>query len=237
MSINSPLGRRSLAMQGQQPQQSQRVLSVPDESESEYEDFVPVNPKAQGMVPSQLSTQRQAQQRQQPQQQVGYNQNLHQPADFDDFKDMRQQHVEKSKKVSLDGRDRINYLIGIGRKTIDVPVGDVVFTLRTLKTREMRDALVAANDFETKTFEHYYNLRNYTMAFALTAVDNMSLDLVLGIKDLNPNNVIDYLLDEMDDVVLDYLYEKFLKLHNDQKNLFIIKTENELKEVTEDIKK
>lgn len=228
MSINSPLGRRNLAS-GQQPQPQQRVLSVPDESMmADDEEFIPRNPYAQGAVPTHL------------QPQMPTPQHLHpsmpqMQSNLDGVKDMRRERIASQQRVSHDARDRMNYLANIGRKTVDVTADNSVFTLQTLKSKEMRAALSAAAKFGSNTPEHYFTLRNFTMAYALHSVDNMTLDLILG--DDSPEVVVAYMLEEMDDVVLDYLYANFLELHADQKNRFSLKTEKDMKEVAEDVKK
>lgn len=228
MSINSPLGRRNLAaQQSQQPQQ--RVLSVPDESmEYEEEDFTPRNPYAQGPVPTHLQPNMPAKPHLQQQQ-------LRQPqTHLDEVKDMRRQVIASSTRVSSDARDRLNYLAGIGRQTEDVPVDSTTYSLRTLKGKEGRLALKAASKFPDGTPENYYTLRNYSLAQAIYAIDGMDLEMIIG--DATIEAVIEHLLDEMDDVVVDFIYSKFLALHNRQKSRFSLAPET-LKEVAEDVKK
>lgn len=222
MSINSPLGRRALAS-GQAPAQ-QRVLTVQDESE----EFVPRNPYAQGTVPTQL------------QPQMPPNPNLHPqygppPTEYQGVQDMRRAAVAASKQVGSDERDRINYLAGIGRNTIDVDVEGAVFTLRTLKGKEMHQALRAVSQFPEESPDRVYGLRNQLMSRAIYKIDGLTLDLVLG--DASPNVVQAYLVEEMDNAVVEYLYSEFLKMHTEQKERFTIKNEADLKEVADNVKK
>ena len=159
--------------------------------------------------------------------------------DLQKIKQTREQIASSQKILSPDARERLNYLANLGRKTEEVEVEGITFTLRTLKAKENAEAIHFGSSLGepsiNQTIDSYHSMRNYTMSKAIQAIDGISLENVVGSRDTEV--IIKHLLEEMDEAVIDYLYGKFLTMTKNHKEKFSIKSQEEVKEVIEDIKK
>lgn len=140
-------------------------------------------------------------------------------------------------------KTRIEMLVGIGRATREVPIetedGKVIFSIRTLKGREMRflaDSLQKLTD--TKQASDIYDMRSLTLAHSVFAVDGMDIDVVLGVRgQSNAEQVRKQFLDEFDEAILAHLHGKYQEMTQENRNKFAVKTTEDAKEVAESMKK
>jgi len=119
---------------------------------------------------------------------------------------IRKEKFEAKNKASPMAVSRLEILTGIGRLSRDVKIDNVVFTLRSLKGREMREVMVATANSNISVFEQAFELRAQQLARAITKIDGHPIDLVLGDGDLA--NKIAF-IQEMDEQVLSKLHSEY----------------------------
>lgn len=156
-----------------------------------------------------------------------------------------QQMREQERNEVKDTRSHIEVLLGIGRKTVDVPVesemGSTTFTLKTLKSRERKQVAAAMDDFISRsTHENLHKVRDITLCFAIAGIEGRSFDSILGTTNMQEKDAfaIKYsFVSELEDNISSYLYGKFEQLDADSRSKYSLKTEKDVKEVAEAISK
>lgn len=163
------------------------------------------------------------------QQAVGYDLS---PAEREELQRYRREG-SKEAKIGDHAKQRIELLAGIGRLTRHVELDGVQFSLRSLKAREARETTMSifacANDVDAS-----FEIRRQTLARALYEIDGQPLEAALGGVDFSLKLK---LIDDMEDVTIIRLYNEFNELRNEIQNKYGLKSEQEVKEVLEDIKK
>ena len=124
-------------------------------------------------------------------------------------------------------------LLGMTQSTRDCVIENNNYSLKSLKSKEMRAALMAASEFDG-TIQAPYEIRRQFLARSLTHVAGIEIDHFLGSKTLESKLLF---LDELDESLLNRLYEEYLILNKDSREKFAINTAQDAKEVVEDIKK
>lgn len=158
---------------------------------------------------------------------------------------LRQQKLDEANRVGQVGRQRVEHLLGIGRIYTDIPVEyegvKTVFTLRTLKGKEMRHlAHVTQEAAKAQSTDIIYQSRGIALGYALHAIDGVDADVVLNVRGMDPNAIIEArrtFLEEMDENILTYIYEKYNVVVKEASAKYSITTPEAAKEVSEDIKK
>ena len=153
-----------------------------------------------------------------------------------ELEQIRQQRKAKfagTDKVSEMSRRRIELLTGIGRLTSDVDIDGTIFSIRTLKTKEAKDATMAALSVLTSA-EASFEIKRQFLARSIFQIDGNDVDDVLGVSDLESKLSV---IDELGELVVDKLYREFEVLRNELKNKYGLNTEAQVKEVSEDLKK
>lgn len=136
-------------------------------------------------------------------------------------------------KVSDSARKRIEMLLGMSQTTREVNIENNIFVLRTLKAKEMREAMMAAFDFDG-TVQAPYEMRKQLLGRALTHIAGIEIEQFIGTSTLDGKMAF---IDELDDNLLNRLYDEYVKLSNTAKEKYSIKNPEDMKEVVEDIKK
>lgn len=206
--IKSPIGSRTFSATSGQGQ-GLRTYEVPDESEGYEEEGTP----QATTLPPQYS----------------------QPSQSEIEARMRAARQAKATgqtPISPQAKERIEFLAGIGRVTKDVPVADTVFTIRTLKAKENRAAVFAAS--QVSRVETLFEGRRQQLARAITKIDGVEIDIVLGTSDIEAR--LDF-IEELDENVSNYLYEEYAALNDEAIKKYGLKTEAEVKATVEDVKK
>lgn len=189
--INSPLGSKTFKVQATSP-----VFTVPDESE--------FNPQKlnYGQEQSFMEPQRTVPEvNTQQARQITVE-------EFNAYQAQKQAFLNSQKKISSDAKERINILLGLGRKYVDVKIGERTFTLRTLKDSEQELA------FTKSVGVGLYELRINTLSMALDKIDGLDVKQVLGIKSQEEIAII---LHEFTEIVINHLYNKYADLLNSVK--------------------
>src|ERR1700733_7712473 len=102
-------------------------------------------------------------------------------------------------KITDHAKRRIEILAGIGRLTKDVKIGDVVFSLRTLKARETKEAMLDTLANVKNDLEAGFEARKHQLARALYKIDGADPEDVLGTND--PTAKLD-LIESLEEVVV-----------------------------------
>lgn len=138
-----------------------------------------------------------------------------------------------AEKLNDHAKKRIEILADIGRLTKDVPIEGIVFSLRTLKSKEARDATMSvftcANDADAA-----FEIRRQTLARAIYQIDGQDIELALGGRDFDLKLE---LIDSMEETIVNKLWNEFNELRQEVKVKFGLETEEQVKGVVEDIKK
>lgn len=156
------------------------------------------------------------------------------------------QHHDEHKELHT-ARNRVEIITGIGRRTVDIPVEGVVFTLRTLKKFE-RTSLAQVWEKIAKIVDGRASftpvgmteVKTETLSHALYLIDGISVDVILGTADLDYQEQISArrdLIDEMDDALIDYLFEKHQRLDLETRDGYLPKNAEDAKEVADSTRK
>lgn len=155
----------------------------------------------------------------------------------------REEEVQKLRVAKQKGtlgitdlhRQRIGYLTNIGRQYREVKLDTSIFTLRTLKAKEIKEAFIAASQSNPKNdLELSVEMQRQQLARSLCKIDGHDLEIALGSTDLT---VVLEVLDELEENVFDILSTELAKLRAESKEKFEIKNQAEMKGVIEDLKK
>lgn len=156
------------------------------------------------------------------------------PAEIE--KEIREARLAKAKgkeKISEGAKKRIELLIGMTRLTREAEIEGNTFILRTLKSKEMREAMISVIPFDG-TVQAPYEIRCQLLARSLTHVAGVEIDQFIGSDKLEDKLLF---LEELDDSLLTRLYNEYVILVEASKNKYSVKNEEDVKEVLEDLKK
>ncbi|KKN61314.1 hypothetical protein LCGC14_0523050 [marine sediment metagenome] len=153
-----------------------------------------------------------------------------------EFERAKAESQRNQNAISKTARERIEFLTGIGRIKTDFEMDGVTFHLQSLKDGELEnvlDTMISMGDTNEAKFN--FELRRQTLARSLASVDNMP------IEELISSNDIDHKLDlirAFDENLVDYMYKHYEEhILKASRNKYAIKTEKDVKEVVEAVKK
>ncbi len=135
--------------------------------------------------------------------------------------------------ITPQAKTRLEYLADIGKMTKDVTIGGVTFTLRTLKAKEQRQVYLTLVDVTNKIDEGY-NLKFNTLAHSITKIDGHEIAIMVKVNSLSDKIKM---LEDLEEVVTDELFLAYQALKTTSDNQFAIKATEDMKEVSEDLKK
>lgn len=135
--------------------------------------------------------------------------------------------------ITAKSKTRLEYLADIGKMTKDVTIGGTTFTLRTLKAKEQRQVYLTIVDVNNKVDE-VYNIKFNTLAHSLIRIDGQELAVMVKVNSLSDKIAM---LEDQEETVIDQLYAAYQQLKTESDNQFSIKTDEDVKEVSEDLKK
>lgn len=147
---------------------------------------------------------------------------------------LRQARKEKANPpINPKSKTRLEYLADIGKMTKDVTIGGVTFTLRTLKSREQRQVYLTLVDATNKVDEAY-NLKFHTLAYSLIKIDQQEIAIMVKVNTLADKIKM---LEDLEEIVTDQLYAAYQELKSTSDNQFALKTDEDVKGVSEELKK
>lgn len=147
--------------------------------------------------------------------------------------DARRQKREASHRATKVAAQRFEVLIGIGRLTRDVVIDNVTFSVRSLKSKELRDVMDRAATTTTNVGEAL-TIRNSTLAYAIYQIDDQEISSYIGSNKIADRLV---LIDELEEMVVSKIwaeYSKMLDAHQERLNKDL---GTEAEEVIENVKK
>ncbi len=135
-------------------------------------------------------------------------------------------------KMPEGARRRIEMLIGMTRHQRSTKIGEVEYTFQSLNSKEMREAYLAASDFDG-TLQFPFELRRQLLARSIVHIANLSITDFLSSSSLEARLSF---IDELDDRLSLRLYDEYLLLANEVKEQYALKPEN-VEEVKNDLGK
>jgi hypothetical protein len=150
-----------------------------------------------------------------------------------DFKRSREDKLRSQTHLNEGARRRIEMLIGMTRLTREFTIEQNTYVLQTLKGKEMREAILAAAEFDG-TVQSPFEIRRQMLARSLCKVANVPIEQFVGSPSLQAR--FDF-VDELDDSLLNRLMEEYSLLTREAKAKFAITTAEQVSEVADDLKK
>jgi len=140
---------------------------------------------------------------------------------------------EGKERLSEGARRRIEILIGMTRLTRDVEIAGQMYKLQTLTSQELRDAIVATAEFDGSV-QFIFENRKQLLARAVTVVAGVPIDQFLHSDELEAKLEFIELIDH---ALLHRLYSEYVSVVQEAQAKYSPKTEEQAKEVVEDLKK
>jgi hypothetical protein len=153
------------------------------------------------------------------------------PGEQVDYEALRRRKIEElraAQNISFNSKQRVEILTGIGRNTKDFSFENVQFSLRTLKSRELRQVLLDVSHLQdvTLTFE----LRANTLARSLYLIDGHDINDVIGSSSMKDK--VNF-IHELEENVVDILYKQYLLLVEETEEKYGLKDNSSKEEVAE----
>jgi hypothetical protein len=223
--FDSPLGKKSFSGQ------SLREYDVPDGADEQYEEL----PQQVMRTPRKIQFAGKIEPLDQDaisqfQESVAQRDGSQVEREIRAAKEARRNGIER---ISEGAKRRIEMLIGLTRTTRDVDIEGNIFTLQSLKSKEMRQAIMTVAKYDG-TIEGPFEMRKQYLARSITHVAGVEIDQFLASNTIEAKLAF---IDELDEPLLNHLYNEYLELLKVAKEKYSINTVDEVKEVLEDLKK
>lgn len=156
------------------------------------------------------------------------------PAEVErEIKAAREARRTGKERLGEGAKRRIEMLLGMTRTTHTADVDGTVFIFQSLKAKEMRESISAAAEYDN-TVQSPFEVRKQFLARSITSIGGIDFDQFIGSSTLESK--LDF-IEELDDALSNRLYDEYVKLSNEAREKFSIKTNEEAKSVVEDLKK
>lgn len=136
-------------------------------------------------------------------------------------------------RLNEGARRRIEMLVGMSRTTREFEIDGHKYALQTLSSKEMRTAIMEAAAFDG-TVQSPFEIRRQLLAYSLTLVAGLAASQFVGSEDMFAKLE---LIDSLDEALLNRLYDEYLMMVAEARGKYSIKSDEEAKEVIEDLKK
>ena len=136
-------------------------------------------------------------------------------------------------RLNEGARRRLEILLGMIKTTHTVEIGGNEFVFQALKGKEMRNAIIAAAEYDG-TVQSPFEIRKQFLARSLVMVAGVDFGQFIGSESLESKLIF---IEELDDALLNRLYDEYLKLAKEAHEKFTIKNSEEATVVVEDLKK
>lgn len=130
-------------------------------------------------------------------------------------------------------KKRIEMLVGMTRITRSVTLDDNVFVLTSLRSKEMREAIMLASQYDG-TVQSPYEIRKQLLARSIIQVAGVNIEQFVGSNEIEARYEF---VDLMDESLLNRLYKEYLILVREAGEKYAVKTEEDVKEIVNDLKK
>ncbi len=213
--INSPLGKKKI------PGQQMKEFTVPDESEFIESSVNPVYnaQRARGVQSPAFAVE------------ASPSQDL---ADAErEIQRAREDRRTGRNRLSDGAKKRLDMLLGMTRTIRHCQIGETEFVLQTLKSKEMREAIMFASEFDG-TVQSPFEIRKQFLARSLVQIGGIDIEQFIGAVDLESKLLF---IEELDDLLLNRLYDEYVALTKEARDKYSVKNEAEVQEVVNDLKK
>lgn len=149
---------------------------------------------------------------------------------------VRQNRIARKRQmsqISPGAKKRLGLLLGMTTTTRQFKIGENTFTLQSLQSKDMREAIIAASEYDN-TVQSPFEIRKQLLARSLVEVAGVHIDQFIGASDLESKFAF---IEELDEALTIRLYNEYLILAKEARDRFAIKTEEDVKELVQDIKK
>lgn len=150
-------------------------------------------------------------------------------------REARESRRKEDSTISPAIKKRIDILSGLGRGSVDVDVDGVVFSMRTLKSHELQEAIRVISVIENG-IDSSFEARNQILARSVYKIDGQDIELILGSADIATKLTM---IRELENAVTVYLHDHYLQLSKENSEKFKIfsSDEREVKEAVQDLTK
>lgn len=149
------------------------------------------------------------------------------------FREAREAKRLGHERLSEGARRRIEMLVGMSRVVRTAEIGGNTYILQTLRSRELREAILAASMFDGSV-QSPFEIRKQLLARSLVQIAGMDIAQFVGSNDIDIK--LDF-VEEMDHYLLGRLYDEYLEMVKEARDKYAIKNETDAQEVMEDLKK
>jgi hypothetical protein len=156
------------------------------------------------------------------------------PAEIE--REIRQAKIDRKagrERLNEGAKRRLEMLLGMTRSTRDVDILGNVFVLQTIPSKEMREAIMIASEYDG-TVQSPFEIRRQFLARSLVRIAGIDVAQFVGSTDLDVRLAF---IDELDESFLNRLYDEYLSLAKESEKKFAVKSAEEVKEIVEDLKK
>lgn len=173
-----------------------------------------------------------------PQAQVVTENNLSPTSSQEDYDKVRKEKIDQlrtSHNISFNAKQRIEILTGIGRNTREFTFENVKFSLKTLKSRELKQILLDVSKLEGIPFT--FELRANTLACSLYLIDDHNVEDVIGSSSIEDK--INF-INDLEENIVEAIYKEYIFLVEETEKKYILNknsTEEDVTEVIDTIKK
>lgn len=150
-----------------------------------------------------------------------------------EMKAAREARRSGKERLNTGAKRRVEMLLEMTRSTREVVIGDKVFVLQTLKSKELSESLIIAAEFDG-TVQSPFEVRRQLLARSLTHVCGSDFESFISSRDIEDKL---FFIDNMDHALLLRLNREYQILVSEHDEQYAIKTPEEAKEVLEDLKK
>jgi hypothetical protein len=145
----------------------------------------------------------------------------------------KEQIKSQNQRAPKNTVDRMEVLVGISRLTKEVDIDGTIFSIRSLKSREMREIMKYSEAQETK-LDQLLSIKLGTLAYSIYEIDGNSFDYICKSGDLEDKIEV---VDDFDNFLVKKLwneYSEMVAIHNDSVKADLGSTS---KEFSENLKK
>jgi hypothetical protein len=206
---DSPLGRKKVSGSGM------REFNVPDESKYEMPDMNAI----------QNFTSRMQQNSEENSEELSFAEQ--------EIRAAREARRTGKERLNDGAKRRIEMLLGMTRLNRSCELDGNEYVLQTLKSKDLREVYTVASEFDG-TINFPYEVRRQTIARSLIHVGGLDIEQFVGSTSLESKLSF---IDELPEALLQRLFDEYQLLVKESDNKYSIKTEEDAKELVEDLKK
>lgn len=149
------------------------------------------------------------------------------------FREARDAKRLGRERLNDGARRRIEMLVGMTRHTRTFDIGGNSYTLQTLRSRELREAVIAATAFDGSV-QSPFEIRKQLLSRSLTQIAGMDADQFVGSPDIETKLAA---IEEFDHYLLGRLYDEYLLMVKEAQTNYSVQTPEQAQGVVDDLKK